>query len=694
MNQPNWLAILRAASVSSFIATASATACAQTQITVNAQTNRHAINPNIYGAAFPASGQTADLNLPIARYGGNSSSTYNWNLNADNRGNDWFFQSIPDASSVAGERGDTFFSTNKTAGAQSLITVPMVPYIANLASGRNYLWSFSVAKYGAQTQTDVYHPDSGNGISTASGNPYITGNNPLDAYVANTVAIQQSWVQHFISTWGNAASGGVKYYIMDNEPALWNSTHRDIHPVGETYTELYNDYVSFAGMIRTQDPNALIIGPEEWGWTGYFYSGYDAAYASQHGWGGSLPDRTSHGNMDHVPWLLQNLKSYQTSTGKKLLDVFSLHYYPQQGEFSNDDSAATRTLRNRSTRSLWDPSYTDTSWINSVVQLIPRMKSWVSTYYPGLQTAITEYNWGDEANLNGATAQADIDGIFGRESLDMASRWTTPATNTPTYLAMKIYRNYDGSKSTFGDTSVQCTVPNPDTLSAFASQRASDGAMTVMVINKVTSSASIQVNLNGFTPTTSASVYQISSATQTSINHLANVTVSGTTLSATVPAQSITLYVIPQQTGPQYDFETGTQSWTYNGAPITSVASSTAQHFIGTHALAVTLNGAAGSANAYVGSPTTAAGKIVTFRVWIPSGSQVTAIQPFVQQGAGGGWLWTGTYKGIGQLTTNAWNTVTVTVPSNAVVPLYQLGVQFTTGATWSGTCYVDAVSW
>jgi len=684
----------RVASITLALAFIPFSATAQTVISVNAQGNRHAINPNVYGAAFPATGQAADLNLPIARYGGNSASTYNWNLNGDNRGSDWFFQSIPDTSATPGERGDTFFSDNKAAGTQSLITIPMLSYIANLASGRNYLWSFSVAKYGPQTQTDVYHPDSGNGISTASGNPFITGNNPLDACVANTSTTQQSWIEHLITTWGNSSNGGVKYYIMDNEPALWNSTHRDIHPVGETYTELYNDYVSFAGMIRAQDANAQIVGPEEWGWTGYFYSGYDAAYAAIHGWGGSLPDRSSHGNMDHIPWLLQNLKSYQTSSGKQLLNVLSVHYYPQQGEYSNDDTSATQAIRNRSTRSLWDTTYTDTSWINSIVQLIPRLKSWVSTYYPGLQTAITEYNWGDEPNLNGATTQADIDGIFGRESLDMASRWTTPASNTPTYLAMKMYRNYDGSKSCFGDTSVSCTVPNADTLSSFASQRTSDGALTVMVINKVTSSASIQINLSGFTPGTSANVYQISSATQTSINHLSNATVSGTTLSATVPAQSITLYVIPQVTGPQYDFESNTQGWTSSGAPITSVATSTTQHFSGTHSLAVNISGAAGSATAYVGSPPTAAGKVVTFHVWVPISSQLTAIQPYVQQGSGGGWTWTGTYVAIGSLTKNAWNTITVTVPSNAVTPLYQLGVQFTTGATWTGTCYIDSISW
>ena len=124
--------------------------------------------------------------------------------------------------------------------------------------------------------------------------------------------------------------------------------------------------------------------------------------------------------------------------------------------------------RNRSTRALWDTNYVDQSWINSIIKLIPRMRDWVATYYPGTKIGITEYNWGAENHINGATAQADILGIFGREGLDMATRWTTPDASTPTFKAMKMYRNYDGNKSTFGDTSVFAGGPNPDNIATFA----------------------------------------------------------------------------------------------------------------------------------------------------------------------------------------------------------------------------------
>ena len=81
-------------------------------------------------------------------------------------------------------------------------------------------------------------------------------------------------------------------------------------------------------------------------------------------------------------------------------------------------------------------------------------------------------------------------------------------------------------------------------------------------------------------------------------------------------------------------------------------------------------------------------GTTITFHVWIPSGSKVTALQPYLQDN---NWAWTsGWYP---SLTANAWNTITLTVPTNAVSPLQNLGIQFITSAGWTGTCYIDSVS-
>ena len=265
-----------------------------------------------------------------------------------------------------------------------------------------------------------------------------------------------------------------------------------------------------------------------------YLSGEDQANGT-----GSGSDYASHNNTYYYPYLLQKLYAYQQSTGTKLIDVLSVHCY----------SDASSNL-NVATRELWDPNYQDPDWYaasglnGGILEWIPLMKQWVNQYYPGLEIGCTEYNWGDETALDGATTQADVEGIYGLYGFDLATRWTVPASQ-PTYLAMQIYRNYDGNLSTFGDTSVSAAVANPDNLSAFAALRTSDGAMTVMVINKQTGSTPVTISLANFSSTGTAQAYQVSSATQTSINSLGSVTVSNNAISTTVPSQSITLFVIP-----------------------------------------------------------------------------------------------------------------------------------------------------
>jgi alpha-L-arabinofuranosidase len=126
----------------------------------------------------------------------------------------------------------------------------------------------------------------------------------------------------------------------------------------------------------------------------------------------------------------------------------------------------------------------------------------------------------------------------------MATRWTVPDSSTPTYKAMQMYRNYDGADSTFGDASIYAHAPNPDNLSAFAALRTSDGALTVMVINKMlTKSLPVNVALANFAASGSAQVYRLTASNE--IDQLSNIAWSNGVLSDQEPAQSITLYILP-----------------------------------------------------------------------------------------------------------------------------------------------------
>lgn len=515
-------------------------------LTVNAGANRHAINPNIYGVSNATTAQLEDLNIRLQRYGGNNTTRYNWQANADNRGQDWYFESVPQPGDAPGARVNALIAQIRAGGAEPMITIPIIDWIARLGPNRSKLASFSQAKYGTQTGHDSESfADAGNGTLQSTGH-VIAHNDPADANVPNSPALQRQWVDALVRQWGTAASGGVRYYMLDNEHSLWHETHRDVQPTGATMEQARDRMIAYAVAIKAADPGAKVLGPEEWGWNGYFFSGSDQQYGHLHGWN-HLPDREAHAGADYLPWLLAQLKL----DGRHLLDMVTVHYYPDAGEFGDTVTTSMQLRRNRSTRSLWDPAYVHEGWIKNRVMLIPRLRHWVTTYYvPGTPIGITEYNWGAEGHINGATAQADVLGIFGREGLDLAARWTTPASSTPTYNAIKMYRNYDGRKSTFGDVSVAASGADPDQLAVFAAERSADGALTVMVIAKSLSGGTrVNLRVGNFKSGGPAQVYQLTA--RNAITRLDDLAVSDGRTAFAAPAQSLTLLVIPGASGPR-----------------------------------------------------------------------------------------------------------------------------------------------
>jgi hypothetical protein len=89
-------------------------------------------------------------------------------------------------------------------------------------------------------------------------------------------------------------------------------------------------------------------------------------------------------------------------------------------------------------------------------------------------------------------------------------------------------------------------VPNPDILSAFGAVRSSDGAMTLMVVNKDINNASpFNATITNFPAAGTAQVWQLNSGNV--ITHLPDTTLTNNIISATVPSQSITLFVVQSQ---------------------------------------------------------------------------------------------------------------------------------------------------
>jgi hypothetical protein len=565
---------------SATVTLSSPAAAAGPALAVDATNQTHAISPYIYGwNAFDLAASAGKAaNITIDRFGGDATSRYNYKLDVSNSASDWYFEN---GTGATGQQDTSEFNAQVTAdasiGAKTLGTVDVLGWVAKDSSS----CSFPASTYPSQHAFDPYNANCGDGENLDKSN--ITGNDPTVTSVAVGPSWAGGWVTYLVSKFGTAANGGVAFYDLDNEPAWWDAVHRDVHPVASTYDEVTNNGIATALAIKTADSTAKVNGPVVDNWWNYFYSkkdmeaGWDMPSSCYEPWDNPI-DRKAHNGIPFIEYYLQQFKAQEAAHGR-LLDYLDLHTYfaatyngSGVGLATAGDTGAQQARLN-STRVFWDPTYTDPNFPQpnyitdanyttsctvplQAPQLIPMAQGWVAKDYPGTKVAFTEYNWGGQENINGAVAQADVLGIFGSYGLDMATLWGAPdpTTQVPGLMAFEIYRNYDGKNSTFGDTALASTSANQGTLSVYGALRASDGAMTVVVINKTYGDLTSTLSLTGLPSTvTTAQAYVYSNANLAAIVAQPAVTVtppaSGSTTGAisnyTFPAQSITLFVVP-----------------------------------------------------------------------------------------------------------------------------------------------------
>ncbi|HRS15340.1 MAG TPA: glycoside hydrolase family 44 protein [Thermoanaerobaculaceae bacterium] len=187
---------------------------------------------------------------------------------------DWYCENIPQPNPHPellpdGNTVDRFVEQDRRTGTRTIITVPLIGYVAKRrTSGHPFDCDFKVSIYGAQQSVDPWDTDCGDGVRTHG--TLITGNNPLDTSTPNSASFVQGYVGHLVGRFGTAASGGVTYYDLDNEPMLWYDTHRDVHPEPTSYDEMRDRTYIYGAAVKAADPTAKTLGPVVWGWTAYF----------------------------------------------------------------------------------------------------------------------------------------------------------------------------------------------------------------------------------------------------------------------------------------------------------------------------------------------------------------------------------------------------------------------------------------
>lgn len=511
--------------------------------TINSGQNVHAISRWIYGMNGVNWG-SRPANLTLSRSGGNRLTCYNWENNASNAGTDWYNENdwamgLP--TDPVGNAATSMIDGDRTNNAASLITVPVAGYVA--ADHGHYMGQWP--QYDVN-QTANYLSVRFKQNVAKKGSAFTTTPSTSDAYV-----YQDEFVSFIKGKYPGGASDPNKpiFYSLDNEPDLWGGTHPRIRGDatgssgnGPTYAEMLQRTKDFADAIKDVDANAIVFGPVNYGWLGMV----------------NLQNASDAGSFgDFHTYYLQQLAAAETTYGHRLVDVLDVHWYPEAtggGVRVTDDgtSAALVAARLQAPRSLWDPTYTETSWITSSgssggpIQLFPRMQAKINAHYPGTRIAVTEYYYGGGDHISGGIAQADVLGIFARENIFAATLWKLGSTqHSFIYGGFEMFRNYDGANGSFGDTSVKADNTNVANASVYASvDAANPSRMVIVCINKTGSTQTAGIQVTHTVRFNTAEIYVLTGASSTPVK-LADLPITlVNAFQYSMPAYSVTTIVL------------------------------------------------------------------------------------------------------------------------------------------------------
>jgi hypothetical protein len=486
----------------------------------------HPISPYVYGTN-QGDFKTEAKGLTLARVGGNRLTAYNWETNASNAGSDYMYEndSYISSSKVAGEPMRQAVKAASDAGASIIMTVPIAGWVSADESGPCDAHPASdaviaqhfvpiVPKKGAAF---AYPPDS------ADGKVYA------DEFVA--------WLEQQFPGAQTDATRRI-FYMLDNEPDLWSSTHSEIFPKPLTYAALVQKSSDFAQAIKAAAPDALVFGPASYGWQGYV----------------NLQGAPDANQRDFLEFYLDAMKSAEQAGGKRLLDVLDVHWYPEaqgDGKRITDDgtSAGEVEARLQAPRSLWDDTYTEMSWItqsstHAPIALIPRLQKKIADHYPGTKLSISEYFYGAGGDISGGLAEVDALGIFGREQLFAATTWFLGKNNGFVFGAFALYRNYDGQGATFLDTSIAATTSATDKSSVYASVASGDdGKLVVIALNKTNGALKAAITISHGKKLAAADVYTLTSASPSPVKGTQLAQAATNAFNYTMPPRSATTLV-------------------------------------------------------------------------------------------------------------------------------------------------------
>jgi hypothetical protein len=506
-------------------------------ITVNANQNKQAVSPYIYGANnwFDKSAQFyKDAGLQMARMnGGNNATKYNWRKKLSSHP-DWY-------NNVYTNDWDKFanaISANHP-GMQGMFAFQLLGKVASNNQNNFNDWGYNQSKYWEGVHQNLAGGGTPNESGVNSGKAAADGD--IDLYTEewpadSTVGILNHW---FSKSGLGLNKNQFLYWNMDNEVDVWDGTHDDVMSDGLLpANEFMDNYIEVAKKARVLFPEIKICGPvvtSEWQW--FKWSG-----------GGTTI------NGKYYCWLeyfIKRCADEEKASGVRVLDVVDLHNYP----YAPTDADA---LQNH--RIYYDKNYVypgangiktiNNGWDNSQNKeyIFQRINDWLDKHYGtnhGIKLGLSEWSPGpSEPNLASVIYASHL-GTFANNGVEYFTPWSWMTGMWETlHLFSRNAKKY----------SVSSTSSLENTVSGYTTVNEKSDSTTILLVNRdVNASHKVTVNLNGLSVTNgNYKTLQLSSlpASETFKSHTNNalkensVAVASNSLTITLPALSTTAVLL------------------------------------------------------------------------------------------------------------------------------------------------------
>ena len=510
-------------------------AAAAIPISVDARSGRLPISPYIYGRnndfsddpANPTSASNIALykavGLRMSRdNGGNNSTKYNWRRKLSSHP-DWY------NNVYAHDWGFTSQDVQKRMpGVNLLWALQLLGKAARTDSANFDCWDYNQCQW----TTDVSKNWAGGGDITK----YL-----MDWPADSTVGIFANFFSP-VSTGGlGLDSTLLRYWNMDNEPEVWNSTHDDVVTTPLSAEAYLAKYFAVAKAARAKFPGVKLVGPvftNEWQW----YAWNNTTISGT--------DGTATRNFCWLEYFIKRVAEEQTASGVRLLDVLDFHFYPG----TSNDHDITQLHR------VWfDTSYSypgangvknvSGSWDDNQTReyVMERSRRWLAKYM-GANNNVG-FSVSEHGSLTGsanaiALWYASVLGTFADQGATIFTPWDWYPGQ---WEILHLFSNYAKSIRVLSTSGLDSMV------SAYSSVNATGDSLTIMLVNRFASAdQQVQVSLSGFTPQDGTdSVLEISGlpATETftgassALKHK-SAAITGASLALDLPAFSITAVLL------------------------------------------------------------------------------------------------------------------------------------------------------